>query len=69
MELPENLGPNDTSPIHVTVRYFRNPIVMGYGFGFRTTVLGYFLKFDYAWGVETGVVQKPRGYFSIGTDF
>lgn len=69
LELPENLGPNDTSPIRVTVRYFRNPIVMGYGFGFRTTVLGYFLKFDYAWGVETGVVQKPRGYFSIGTDF
>ncbi|MGB0864205.1 MAG: hypothetical protein ACPG19_01950 [Saprospiraceae bacterium] len=55
--------------VKVTVNYFRNPIVMGYGFGVRTMLLGYFVRLDYAWGVETGVIQEPRAYFSIGTDF
>jgi hypothetical protein len=60
---------NPNEPVKVTVNYFRNPIVMGYGFGVRSMLLGYFVKLDYAWGVETGVVQDPRVYFTLGTDF
>lgn len=55
--------------VEVTVDYFRDPLVMGYGAGLRTKILGYNLKFDYAWGIETRKVQKPKFYFSIGTDF
>lgn len=55
--------------VEVDVQYFRDPLVMGVGGGLRSTLLGYFIKLDYAWGIETRVVQEPRIYFSIGTDF
>ncbi len=62
-------NPEDNPVITVDARYFRDPLVMGYGFGLRSTLLGYFVKFDYAWGIETRQVQKPRFYFSLGKDF
>lgn len=55
--------------ILVNVQYFRDPLVMGYGFGFRSTLLGYFLKLDFAWGVETRSVQDRKVYLSMGKDF
>lgn len=55
--------------VNVKVNYFRDPIVAGYGFGIRSMLFGYFIRLDYAWGVETRVVQDPRFYFSIGMDF
>lgn len=62
-------SPPDNPVISVEARYFRDPLVMGYGFGIRSTILGYFLKLDYAWGVETGIVQDNKIYFSMGMDF
>ena len=53
----------------VNVKYFRNPIVVGYGLGVRTSIFGYFLKLDYGWGLETQRVNEPILYFSMGTDF
>ncbi len=53
----------------VNVRYFRDPLIYGYGFGARTSLFGYFVKVDYGWGVETRIVQKPRLYLSFGMDF
>ena len=55
--------------IVVNIKYFRDPLVMGYGVGLRTTLLRYFVKLDYAWGIETGAVQNPKLYFSLGKDF
>ncbi|MBL4594486.1 MAG: PD40 domain-containing protein [Flavobacteriales bacterium] len=56
-------------PITVTVFKNIDPIVAGYGFGFRTTLLGYFLRFDWAWGIEDGVSKdKPIFYFSLSLD-
>jgi hypothetical protein len=55
--------------VQVTVDYFRDPLVMGYGAGLRAKILGYNLKFDYAWGIETRRIQDPKFYFAIGTDF
>lgn len=60
---------NPNSPISVKVNYFRNPIVSGYGLGFRTTVFGYYMRLDFARGIETGVVQDRRIHLSLGTDF
>ena len=57
------------NPVSLKVNFFRDPIVAGYGAGVRTMLFGYFLKLDYAWGIETRVVQKPRLYLSMGTDF
>ncbi len=60
-----------TSPplLVLDINYFRDPLVMGYGLGFRTQLLGYFIKADYAWGIETRKVQAPRIYLSFGLDF
>ena len=55
--------------LDLTVRYFRDPLVMGYGAGLRMRLLGYFLRFDYATGVETRIAQKPKFHFSVGMDF
>ena len=60
---------NNPPTVQVEVKYFRNPIVYGYGAGLRTLLFGYFLKLDYAWGWETSLRQEPMLHFSIGTDF
>lgn len=60
---------SESSPISLKVNYFREPIVMSYGAGLRTLFLGYFVRFDYGWGIETRVKQKPLMNFAIGMDF
>ena len=55
--------------VSIKANYFRDPLIMGYGVGLRTSIFGYFLRFDYAWGIESRKVQDPKFYFSIGTDF
>lgn len=56
-------------PLTVTVYKDIYPIVGGYGFGIRSTVLGYFLRADWAWGVEDGVSKKrPVFYLSLNLD-
>jgi len=56
-------------PITVTIRTVRDPIVGGFGTGIRTRILGYFIRLDYAWGVENMKIQKPLIYLSLTTDF
>ncbi len=46
-----------------------DPLVGGYGFGLRTRLLGYFIRADYAWGVESGIVKPGIFYFSLSLDF
>ncbi len=55
--------------VSVKVNYFRDPIVAGYGAGIRTMLFGYFIRLDYARGIETRIVQDPRLYLSLGMDF
>jgi len=69
-ENPLNTSVVDNSGlVSVRVNYFRDPIVAGYGAGVRAMLFGYFVRVDYAWGIETRVVQDPMFYLSIGTDF
>ncbi|MEI6852455.1 MAG: hypothetical protein WCL06_06410 [Bacteroidota bacterium] len=56
-------------PMLVTVIKKRDPLVGGFGVGLRTKLLGYFVRADYAWGVENAVIQKPVFYISLGLDF
>jgi len=65
---PTNPGPV-TTPVLVTVNYFRNPFIGGYGVGFRTKILGYFLKFDVARGLDNGQGLGTMRYLSFGYDF
>lgn len=55
--------------IDVTVNYFRDPVVASYGIGARSTLFGYYIRADYGWGIETGIVQDPRLHISMGLDF
>ena len=53
----------------IKVKSFDNPFLTGYGFGARTMVLGYYLKFDMAWGRRNGLINDPKYYFTLGYDF
>jgi len=66
---PLNINDEGQNLINVRVKFFRDPLVAGYGMGARAKIFGYFLRFDYAWGIETRQIQDPRFYFSLGTDF
>ncbi|NOY36530.1 MAG: hypothetical protein GXO83_03050 [Chlorobi bacterium] len=56
-------------PITVTLNTNREPFVAGFGFGARALLFGYFVRADYAWGVENFEVQKPLFYLSFNMDF
>jgi hypothetical protein len=45
------------------------PFVGSYGFGARSTLLGYFLRFDAGWEMNTFFKQKPILQVSMGVDF
>jgi WD40 repeat protein len=47
----------------------RDPIVAGYGFGVRSQLLGYFIRLDWAWGIENQQVLPKVFYFSLALDF
>jgi len=47
----------------------KEPIIFGTGFGLRSRLFGYYLRADWAWGVEDGIVLPNLFYFSLGTDF
>lgn len=56
-------------PVKITVQNQSEPIVASFGGGLRTKLWGYFVRFDYAWGVLDSEVQTPLAHFSLGLDF
>lgn len=67
---PINTVTFDDDPSYIlTVNYFRDPVVLGYGVGARLNLFGYFIRLDRAWGVETGQILDPRWHLSLGLDF
>ncbi len=59
----------DEDPFRATVTNFNNPYLMGYGLGARTTLFGFYVKLDYAWGRDNGYTNKPIPYVTLGFDF
>ena len=56
--------------LDITVTELKEPLVGGIGFGLRTTLLGYFIRGDVAWGIQDGqIAKKPRYYVSFNLDF
>ncbi len=45
------------------------PFAGGYGFGARSTLLGYFVRFDAAWQMNSFFRGKPKYYVALGLDF
>jgi 23S rRNA (adenine(2503)-C(2))-methyltransferase len=48
-----------------------DPWVQGFGMGMRASLFGYFLRLDYAWGLENMQIYRKNGMlmFSLGLDF
>lgn len=44
-------------------------ITGGYGFGARSTLLGYFMRVDAAWQMNGVFKGKPQWYVAMGLDF
>jgi len=55
--------------LNITVEVQKSPLVAGYGFGLRTSLLGYFVRADWSWGVEENQIQPRQFYLSLSLDF
>lgn len=64
-------GPeSDNNPVVVRLRAGGiGPFAGGYGFGARTTLLGYFAKLDAGWPMNGLFRGRPMWYFALGLDF
>ncbi len=58
----------EQNPLTITIKNQREPVLAGYGFGLRSRLLGYFVRADWAWGVDDGVVLPAVFYFSLSLD-
>lgn len=59
----------DYNSVSVIIHNDNYPIVSGYGFGVRSKFLGYFIRADWAWGIENNVILPRMFYLSLGLDF
>ena len=53
----------------ITLQNQKEPIIYGYGFGLRSRLLGYYVRFDWAWGVNDGVIMPSIKHLSLSLDF
>jgi hypothetical protein len=68
----ENAYENDiyeNGPVTVIIDNDSYPLVAGYGIGVRTRLLGYFVRLDYARGIENNTLLPPMLYLSLNLDF
>lgn len=59
----------DNYPVTVIIHNDNFPIVSGYGFGVRSKIFGYFIRADWAWGIDNNAIQPRMFYLSLSTDF
>jgi Tol biopolymer transport system component len=59
----------ENGPFVAQLKNYLNPWLYSYGFGFRSVMLGYYLKADLAWPVENYKVRDPRFMVTLGFDF
>ncbi|MFN6943639.1 MAG: hypothetical protein ACK4ND_01725 [Cytophagaceae bacterium] len=59
----------ENSPFSASVTNYRSPLLLGYGFGLRTMFLGYYVKFDVAWGIAEEIRVPRTFYLTFGFDF
>ncbi len=69
---PQEIFQSDdpTNPLSVKIKAGGiGPLAGGYGFGARSTLLGYFIKGDIGWEMRGLFRSKPVFYFALGFDF
>ncbi len=55
--------------VKINIVYNRNPFIAGAGLGLRTSIFGYFIRFDYAWPIQELKFRDPISHISLGFDF
>ena len=68
MKRPESTFSNGQVTVTVKEKGV-GPFVGGYGFGARSTLLGYFVKYDVGWPMKGFFNTRPVMYVSLGLDF
>ena len=67
---PTQVYTNQTGDVEVNLKAGGiGPFVGGYGFGVRSTLLGYFLRLDAGWQMRGFFRGKPLLQFAMGVDF
>ncbi len=67
---PEVVYGNGGDLVHVKIKAGGiGPFAGGYGFGIRSSLLGYFVKFDLGWPMNGFFKGGPVKYFALGLDF
>lgn len=56
-------------PVTVTLESHRPPIITGFGAGLRAQLAGYFIRADWAWGIEDHYILPRVFYLSFSLDF
>ena len=56
-------------PLIVTLDSNREPIIAGFGAGLRAQLFGYFIRADWAWGIENNYILPRIFYLSFSLDF
>ena len=56
-------------PLTIEIEKSNEPIVAGFGAGVRSRLLGYYMRLDWAWGIENYVMLPRIFYFSLSLDF
>jgi len=56
-------------PVSISVDNNREPIIWDFGFGLRSQLLGYFVRADWGWGVDDGLILPRVFQLSLSTDF
>jgi hypothetical protein len=70
IERPQMIYPASTPDVTVLLKAGGiGPFVGGYGFGVRSTLLGYFLRLDAGWEMRGVFRGKPLMHFAMGVDF
>jgi hypothetical protein len=57
------------NPFSAVIQNFKNPWLQSYGFGLRTMLLGYYVKFDMAYPIEDNIRGDARFFVTLGYDF
>lgn len=58
-----------TTNYNISVTSKRNPYLNGIGFGLKSKILGYDIRFDYAVGHQFSTWGKPTSYFTLSNNF
>jgi len=59
----------ESGSIKVVLDSNREPIVAGFGAGVRAQLMGYFIRADWAWGIENNYILPKIFYLSFSLDF